>query len=288
MDFFIVDVFAEQAYCGNQLAVVILSQDIAEQQKCAIASEFNFSETTFVHAYEKGDAAVRVDIFTPQRQVPFAGHPVLGTAFVLHHFLHIAAHQKLKLTVGEVPVHVDTQSGQVWMQQPQPQFFQQYKALQIAPLLGLDPSEIDPQFPIQCVSTGLPMMLIPLVDLQAVQRARYNAEKYQALFSTGSQMPLYVFSKQTYTEAADINCRMFAEAFGITEDPATGSACGCLGAYAVKYGYLQSKNQVSCTVEQGFEINRKSILRVTCQNGDTETDIRVGGGVVAVAKGTLL
>lgn len=289
MKFFIVDVFGNDRYSGNQLAVVILNESIPNNKMQAIAKEFHFSETTFISSHKPHIDGYKVNIFTPQSEVPFAGHPTLGTAFVIKNELKKSNESKviLDLKVGKIPVTFDNESNLLWMKQIEPSFGKIHKPEDIAPLLNVPVGDIDSNYPIQDVSTGIPFTIIPLKNLSAIKKASTDIAKYKNYFRVIEPNPLFLFCQQTYEKENDFNCRMFADFFGIPEDPATGSANGCFAAYLLKNNYLQ-KNHIDIKVEQGYEIGRKSILylRSSAENG--KYDINVGGKVIKVAQGELV
>jgi trans-2,3-dihydro-3-hydroxyanthranilate isomerase len=288
MDFYLADVFGKEKYSGNQLAVVILEKSIPKQKMQKIANEFHFSETTFVLLPESHNPRFRVRIFTPQNEVPFAGHPTLGTAFIIRNeIVKGAGHEiVLDLDVGRIPVSF-TDDGLLWMKQVEPVFGTVHNPAKIVPIINLCVDEIDENFPIQNVSTGIEFMLIPLKKLQSIKTASTNLNNYNEYFKGGKPKPLFLFCPQTYEKANQLNCRMFADIFGIPEDPATGSANGCLAAYLVKHRYFNS-DSVNIKVEQGYEIGRKSILWLQSSMKNGKIDINVGGKVIKIAKGKLI
>jgi trans-2,3-dihydro-3-hydroxyanthranilate isomerase len=289
MKFFIVDVFGKEKYSGNQLAVVVLNESISKEKMQRIANEFHFSETTFISLHESGKDGYKVNIFTPESEVPFAGHPTLGTAFVIKNELDKSNQTKLilDLKVGKIPVTFDTVNDLFWMKQIEPSFGQVHNPEDIAYVINVKVEDIDTLFPVQDISTGLEFTIIPLKNLDAIKAASTNITKYKSYFSDRGQNPLFLFCHQTYEKENDFNCRMFAEAFGIPEDPATGSANGCFAAYLLKNNYLHS-NQIDIRVEQGYEIGRKSLLYLRSSVVNGKYDINVGGKVIKVAQGELV
>lgn len=285
--FTIVDVFAENKYAGNQLAVVRNAAGLETPEMQAIAREWNFAETTLLTSDEPREGGYDVRIFTPAAEVPFAGHPTLGTAWVIRDQVIGKPVDRvvLNLQVGQIPVTFD--DDVLWMKQIQPRFGQTRTPAQVAPLLGLAESDFDTRFPIQDVSTGLPFLLIPLRGMDAVRRARVNLSLLKEFIASLDAKMLFIFSPETYSADHQINARMFGDEFGVVEDPATGSANGCLAAYLVKYRYLGS-NEINVQVEQGYEIKRPSILRLRASERDSVYDINVGGKVFMVAKGELV
>lgn len=285
LTFCIVDVFAEEKYQGNQLAVFYNCENLTQEDMQKIAKETNFSETTFIISRDKINGGYDVRIFTPEFEVPFAGHPTLGTAYVIHREFENSMPQKivLNLGVGQIPVMFG-QDEYLWMKQKQPQFGRAVDAGTVAEILGISSSWIDTGFPIQDVSTGLPSVIIPLKSLEAVRSCRINHEKFISFKSREFSSNLLVFCKDTYKNENDLNVRVFAEEAGFPEDAATGSANGNLAGYLLKYAFFK-KEHIEYSVEQGFEIGRPSILKVKAGLTGNEFDINVGGRVFPVAKG---
>jgi trans-2,3-dihydro-3-hydroxyanthranilate isomerase len=287
--FYMLDVFAEEKYAGNQLAVVLDATDLSSEQMQKIANETHFSETTFILSGAERNGGFDVRIFTPAREVPFAGHPTLGTAYVIKRFLAPGkAEVVLNLQVGQIPVTFQqTLSGEIlWMRQAAPTFGKIFQTERFAELLGLKLSDFDRKFPIQVVSTGLPFIMVPLKTLDAVKRARVN-QSVQEKLAEETQAGVLVFCPETCSEANDLHVRVFVDAFGIPEDPATGSGNGCLAAYLSRYKYF-GVSEVDAKVEQGYEIQRPSLLHLHAEEANGEILVKVGGKVVLVAKGELL
>jgi trans-2,3-dihydro-3-hydroxyanthranilate isomerase len=280
-NFEIVDVFATGPYTGNQLAVVRDAEDATDEEMLAVAKEFGFSETTFV---ESEGEKPRVRIFTPAEEVNFAGHPTLGTAAVL---LEDRKEVTLDLNVGPVPVR--EQEGVLWMKQNAPEFDETRDSEAVAEVLGIDATDIDDGYPVQEVSTGLPAVIVPLETLDAVRRVSLDRDAYDDFVAGGDAKLLHVFAPEAYEDENDLNARMFAPYYGVPEDPATGSANGCLGAYLVEHGYFDSPD-VDVRVEQGYEIGRPSLVRVRASDDENggSIDVRVGGKVERVAEGELV
>jgi trans-2,3-dihydro-3-hydroxyanthranilate isomerase len=294
MDFYIVDVFAEDKYAGNQLAVVfgegVMSLSDAEMQQ--IAQEMNYSETSFSPSSQTEDGGYDVRIFTPQKELPFAGHPTLGTAYIIQQEIIQKPLEQviLNLGVGQIPVTwtQDEDGDEIfWMRQNNPEFYHTLEANLVAEVLGLEVSEIDPKFPIQEVSTGIPFILVPLKNLAALKKAKVNLEKYSKLMEITHSTEIFVFSPEPYSPENQISARMFAPSLGIPEDPATGSANGCLAGYLIQHSYFE-KDQIDLKVEQGYEINRPSILYLKAKKVADKIEVMVGGKVVKVAQGKLL
>jgi len=292
--FCIVDVFAEEKSAGNQLAVVRDAKQLSTTEMQKIAMEMHFSETSFILFDKKRQGGYDVRIFTPETELPFAGHPTLGTAYVILQEVIKKQVNKiiLNLKVGQIPVtpkyNAEGQPDILWMKQKQPTFGQTFKAETIAQVLNLTATDIETAFPIQEVSTGVPDIIVPLKTLSAVKRAKINQDKYAQLIQNTPAKSIFIFSPETYHGNNHLNARMFADYYGVPEDPATGSANGCLAAYLVKHNYFDQAS-INIRVEQGYEIGRPSLLLLKAkQNREGKIDVNVGGKVIPVAKGQLL
>jgi len=284
----LVDVFTEKPLAGNQLAVVLDAQDIPAAVMQRIAREMNISETTFVLPPDDPAHAARVRIFTPASELPFAGHPTIGTAWVLANEGLVpdgALDFILEEGVGPVPVRgVNEPSGLTfWMMHPRASFGEIVEErADFAASHGLSESDLLPDAPVQIAQTGLPFLFAALRNPDAVDRA------VPGTFRKLPDLPVFIFAvagpKRLYS-------RMFAgEVLNIPEDPATGSASGPLGAFAVKYGLVPRAPKVSIVSEQGTKMGRQSFIRIElsyAEPGDVPTRIEVGGSVVTVLSGTL-
>ena len=291
MNFYIVDVFAESKYAGNQLAVFCGAgvAELSDAEMLMIAREINYSETTFVRSTDRQNGGYDVRIFTPKKELPFAGHPTLGTAFVLQQeIINQPVEQViLNLAVGQIPVtfkYRDRAADVLWMRQNSPTFGKVISAETLASVLNLEVNAIDERFPIQEVSTGIPFIIVPLKTLASLKKAKVNLDKYFELIETTEAKEILIFCPETYSDVNDLSVRVFAHSLGIPEDPATGSANGCLAGYLVNYAYF-GKNSVDIRVEQGYEIDRPSLLLLQSQRKDSEIEVLVGGRVVMIAKG---
>lgn len=290
--FYIVDVFAEEKYAGNQLAVVRDAKALSDIEMQQIAKEMNFSETTFILSDQKRNGGYDVRIFTPKEELPFAGHPTLGTAYVIQHEIIREPVETiiLNLKIGQIPVTLKYSGEQIdilWMKQMAATFSRIFEPEQISQVLSLNESEIDDRFPIQEVSTGLPFIIIPLKTLDTLKQAKVIRDKYFELIKDTQAKAMLIFCPQTYDKENDLNIRVFADYYGVPEDPATGSANGCLAGYLVKYRYF-GKGQIDIRVEQGYEIGRSSLLYLRAKGKGEKIDVSVGGKVVMIAKGEFI
>jgi len=284
--FYILDVFAEQKYAGNQLAVVRNASILSDEQMLKITREMNFSETTFILSDEPHDGGYDVRIFTPAEEVPFAGHPTLGTAFIIRNEIIKDPVEQvvLNLKVGQIPVNFENDI--IWMKPKEPVFGDMFEPDEIVQFLTVDKNDIDDRFPIQYVSIGIDFLFVPLKSLDAIKRASIIKDKFFDWIKDKQIKCVFVFCPETYSSENDMNVRLFADCLGIVEDPATGSANSCLAAYLVKHKYF-GKDIIDIRVEQGYEIGRPSLLYLKAQKNNGRIDISVGGEVKMIAKGTL-
>lgn len=290
--FYIVDVFAEEKFSGNQLAVFRLTQKLSEKEMQKIAREMNFSETTFVLSDEKHNRGYDVKIFTPQMEIPFAGHPTLGTAYIIQREI-VRKYVKeivLNLETGQIRVIFNNNgehSDVLWMRQFAPVFGKTFSAKLISKILSIDSKEIDERFPIQTVSTGLPTVIVPLRRLKSVKKARIVNSRYLAFTEGQIAKTLLIFCPEVYDRKNDLNVRFFAGRYGIPEDPATGSANGCLAGYLINHKYFE-KRRIDLRVEQGFEVGRPSLILLKAEEQRKRIEVYVGGKVQLIAKGELV
>jgi trans-2,3-dihydro-3-hydroxyanthranilate isomerase len=288
LTFYIADVFAEKKYAGNQLAVFRDARGISSEEMQNIAREINFSETTFILSDEPNNGGFDVRIFTPKEEVPFAGHPTIGTAHIIHSEI-IQGKSKdvvLNLKVGQIPVTF-SEDGYCWMKQIQPTFGQQHKAERLANILGLEVSEIDERFPVQEVSTGLPFFIVPVKSIATLKKAKVDQAKCFDLIKDTVAKGILVFCPEAHEPQNNISVRVFVDYYGVPEDPATGSGNGCLAGYLVKYRYF-GKDSINIRSEQGIEIGRPSLLLLKAEERDSNITIWVGGKSIVVAQGTFI
>lgn len=299
LNFYIVDVFAEKKYAGNQLAVFRKSAGLSAEEMQAIARETNFSETTFIHSDTERDGGFDVRIFTPTSELPFAGHPTLGTAFIIKETILQRKVERinLNLKVGQIPVELIYENDRLtdlWMKQVNPTFGETLARQEVAAILNCSVDDFDPDFPIQEVSTGIPFYIVPMTSLQTVQTLRINHSRYEEFVEThypnaDSETVIntgfFVFYPHAVDAGNDSHARMFDPHYGVPEDPATGSANGCFLSYLLKHNYFD-KTSLDLRVEQGYEMKRPSILKIRGKRIDEDNyDIRVGGTVKMIAKG---
>ena len=283
------DVFSSKPLEGNSLAVFFDARALSDAQMQAIAREMNLSETTFIcpRDAETEREGVRVRIFTVEEELPFAGHPTLGTAFALRG--ESGAKQiTLDLNVGKVPVRFEETPGQAAfgeMTQIDPVFGMQHDREAVARATGLRVEDFDPSLPIETVSTGLAYTITPLKSLAVLQNLRVDLRRAgEYLEKTGGKF-LYFVARETVDPAARLHARMI---FYNGEDPATGSAAGCTAAWMVAHGVAQPDERV--LIEQGLEMQRPSRIFVRASDADMLRDnrivnVRVGGNAIEVMRG---
>jgi trans-2,3-dihydro-3-hydroxyanthranilate isomerase len=285
----IVDVFTDKPLAGNQLAVVLDAKDIPVRLMQRIAREMNFSETTFVLPPEKPTHAAKVRIFTPSSELPFAGHPTIGTAWVLaDEGLVKGLAFTLEEGVGPVKVRgVKDQEGRLmfWMTHPKLSFGEVFPHAQVASAIGVDESDIVHDIPAQVVTTGNPCIFVAMRDMAAVDKAVSDKPLLEKLLKGDRAFGVFLFAA---VGADRLYSRMVAPDIG--EDPATGSASGPLGAFAVKYGIVAPAPKVLLISEQGTKMGRQSLVHIELEYGaskDIPVRIEVGGSVMPVLSGTL-
>jgi trans-2,3-dihydro-3-hydroxyanthranilate isomerase len=280
----VLDVFAEAPLAGNPVAVIFGAARLDTATMQAIARETNLSETTFVLGEAARDGAFDVRIFTPGSELPYAGHPTLGTAFAIRARLlgGSAKEVVLRLGVGPVPVRFAA-DGVVWLTAPQARFEAIEAREAVAHALGLQPDALHPTLPVEAQVTGSPQLFVPLRDVAALRSCRIEAGAYERLIARGAPDSIYAFARGARDPANHFSVRLFAPAKGVPEDPATGSAAGWFGAYLLRHRVL-GDGPVDVRLEQGHEIRRPSLLRVRASAAGVE----VGGRVIPVARGEWL
>ena len=284
-----VDVFTDRPLAGNPLAVVLEADGLSDQQMQAIARETNLSETTFVLPSENHEHAAKVRIFTPHVELPFAGHPTVGTGWVLLDEGLVpsdAGAFTLEEGVGPIAVRVDRSGEEVilWMSHPPVKFGEVIEERDdMAAALGLRVADLRPEVPIQIVSTGSAFVYVALTDAAAVDRAVSSGEALTSVLDSHGLPPVFLF-------AAVAPDRLYSRMFGphsatrIVEDPATGSASGPLGAFAVRYDLVPRAAEVSIVSEQGTRMGRQSFIQIKLvypTEAEVPSRIEVGGSVRA-------
>jgi trans-2,3-dihydro-3-hydroxyanthranilate isomerase len=289
--FYIVDVFAERPYAGNQLAVVVGEGILSDETMQQIAAETNYSETTFVTPGPEPDGGYRVRIFTPAREIAFAGHPILGTAWVIrHHVLpEVSGPVRLNLALGQVPVTFERSaegSEVAWFLAPPVSLGKTCAPERIAAAVGVSPEDIGADFPVQQFSAGTSAMIVPLRSLDALRRSRLDLDAYAALAAEGFPPLVYLFCRETRDSRNDLSARFFFEAHGVREDPATGNGAAFLGAYLLEHRFFP-ESELSVRIEQGHEVRRPSVVMLRARAVDGSREVSVGGYVIPTVRGEL-
>lgn len=295
--FYTADIFTDTMFGGNQLAVLPDARGLSDTQMQQIAREFNLAETTFVFPPESHEGTRKLRIFTPGTEVPFAGHPTVGTAFVLAAIGEVPLDGEgtnviFEEGVGPVPVTIKARDGY-------PDFCQLTTATPpergptppdsgaMAAALSLRPEDLDADHAPEAFSCGLPFLFVPLKNLDAVRRACLRLDEWKSLTKDYWTQLVYLFCTETQRPDANIHARMFAPAFGVEEDPATGSAASAVA------GCLEQRDHTGdgCLrwrIEQGLEVGRPSIIDVEAERKDGAlTSVRVGGRSVMVTRGEI-
>lgn len=292
------DVFTGEPFTGNQLAVFPDASGLAVAQMQRIAAEMAFSETTFVLPPATPGTDARVRIFTPQRELPMAGHPTIGTTFALVHRQRIAAGKEfltLGLGIGPVSVQMEWRGSDLhfaWMKQPVPDFgATPGDRPALAAALGVSEADLaSGPLSAQIVSSGVPFLFVPLATRKAVDAAALDRALWQRYcMSLGdAELPVFLFSLEPGADGATAYSRMFAPVFGIAEDPATGGASGPLGGYLVHHGAVDQEAARRMLSLQGVKMGRPSRIHIDVESAARRIkDVRVGGQSVLVAEGAL-
>jgi len=276
------DVFTSTPLEGNQLAVFTDARGLTDAEMQGLAKEMNLSETTFIFPGE-GEQGVRVRIFTVSEELPFAGHPTLGTGFVLRGN-NGSAEVRLHLNVGTVPVRFEESPGQPVfgeMRQMDPTFGPIHDREAVVRAAGLRDGDIDPSLPVQTVSTGVPFTGVPLRGLEIARQLHVDLKASAEYLERAGGKFFYFVTRETVDKSARLHARM---PFYNGEDPATGSAAGCTAAWMVKHDVAKPDERV--LIEQGMEMLRPSRIFVRASRQDDRVvNVRVGGNVVEILRG---
>ncbi len=296
LEYHLLDVFSKRQFGGNPLAVFPSPPpDLPASLMQRIAKELNLSETTFVFPTRDRACDFRLRIFTPAAELPMAGHPTVGTAFVLARLGAIeleTGETKIVFEEGVGPIEAtvgadaDGAPAQVWMRQPAPRFLNIWEDRQtIAAMLSLESADLRPDLPMQVLSSGLPFLFVFVENLDAMRRIRFRADVWARQLAGGEARGLFVATTETVHAGSSAHCRMFAPDLGVAEDPATGSASGPLGAYLLKHG-LSAKGDMRS--EQGFEMGRPSFIHIKIRRrGDAIVEAAIGGDCAYMGGGAL-
>ncbi|MDQ6694770.1 MAG: PhzF family phenazine biosynthesis protein [Chloroflexota bacterium] len=297
VEYHLVDVFTDRAFGGNPLAVFIDARGLSAALMQSLAKEMNLSECTFVLPAEDPRNHYRVRIFTPDTELPMAGHPIVGTSFVLAREQMIeysgdGVEITLEEGIGPVPVGITFQAGlpaMIEMTQQLPSFARPLTdRAAVAAMLSLEVESLVPNLPVQVVSCGVPILLVPLRDLEAARAIKVRQDLLEQMLSTLGTHEVFVFTQEVERSSSTIHSRMFAPGLGIAEDPATGAASGPVGCYLVHHGIIGAGPTTHIISEQGIEMGRPSSIHVTIErDGGEITRVGVGGQRVYMGKGTI-
>mgnify|MGYP006171976283 FL=1 len=281
--FYQVDVFTDHIFGGNPLAVFTEGQKLKEEDLQKIAREMNLSETSFVYPSTKNEADFDVRIFTPTREIPFAGHPTLGSAYVLRKYGATTENPlRLNFKAGVIPV--STEGDRSFMQHPPAQILHELIPSKIiAEALGIPLSSLDGNLPIKVVTTGFPALFVPVNSLSVINRIAINIQTLNEVLDPLEIDMIYPFCRETLNPDNTVHSRAFAPGLGILEDPATGSVAGAMGAY---WASLSNEVDISMVIEQGYAMQRPSLIHVEVSNREIQK-IRVGGQCQSVFTGLM-
>lgn len=284
--------FTATPFEGNPLAVFPQAQGLTAQQMQAIAREFNLSETVFIAPSSRDDCVARVRIFSPVKELDFAGHPTVGAAHLLDALRGLPERFALEENVGAVRIAADKCEGlkRFWLTTPPVVFAETLPVETCAQLLGLEPRDVA-QSPPQFASAGSPLLFVQLSERAAVDRAVLDASVLPRALGSLNSGGTFIFARKDTntndTAGYDVYSRMFAPQIGIAEDPATGGATGPLAAYMLRYGLIPPDAPAAFTSEQGVKMGRRSTLYVRISHAAAAPLIEVGGTAVVVANGSL-
>ena len=279
--FYQVDVFTDHIFGGNPLAVFTEGQKLKEEDLQKIAREMNLSETSFVYPSTKNEADFDVRIFTPTREIPFAGHPTLGSAYVLRKY-GATTKNPLRLNFKAGVISVSTEGDRSFMQHPPAQILHELIPSKIiAEALGIPLSSLDGKLPIKVVTTGFPALFVPVNSLSIINKIAINIQTLNEVLDPLGIDMIYPFCRETLNSDNTVHSRAFAPGLGIFEDPATGSVAGAMGAY---WASLSNEVDISMVIEQGYAMQRPSLIHVEVSNRKIQK-IRVGGQCQSVFTG---
>jgi trans-2,3-dihydro-3-hydroxyanthranilate isomerase len=298
LHYHIVDVFTDRPFAGNPLAVFTEGRTVPESAMQAIAKELNLSETTFVLPPSDPANNCRVRIFTPTAELPMAGHPTIGTAFVLAREGLIASTDsptsaRFEEGVGVIPISIRYREGApefIEMNQPLPQFGPPLDCVDsVAEMLSLSPDRIrSTGLPIQTVSCGVPFLFVPIDTLASVQRVRFRVDVWEKIQDIIRTPNVFIFTREVEFNGSGVHSRMFAPGLGVVEDPATGGASGPLGCYLLRHRVIDSNGELQCVSEQGIEMGRPSFISIRISHtGEEITAVGVGGTCHYMGQGYL-
>lgn len=298
LKYFLLDVFTVQRFEGNQLAIFPFKKPLTTEIMQKIARELNLSETVFMFPPSDPSKTIKLRIFTPQKELPVAGHPTVGTAFLLglENLIKTVDGKNewiLEENIGDIPVTVYKDKGVILkaeMSQPTPVFGDSFRDIEaIASLLSLSKNDIRTNLPIQTVSSGVPFLYVPLTSQSAMKRIHFRNDIWQHAFASNENTQhIFAFTSEVVYPDSTVHGRMFAPALGIPEDPATGIASGPLGAYLIEHSVipLSKHERYLIRSEQGLHIGRPSFIDISIsKKGGLFEEVKVGGTSVKIGEG---
>ncbi|QSW89990.1 PhzF family phenazine biosynthesis protein [Flavobacterium endoglycinae] len=281
LPFYIVDVFADRKYAGNQLAVFLDAQNLSSEEMQQMAREINFAESTFITKLDRENNKAEIRIFTPSQEMQFAGHPIIGTSWVIINKIFDNPPAEIKLEVPIGPIAVHQSQGLIWLKAAQPKFWDIFSKQDITTFSNLTVSDFENQFPVQEVTTGSAFVMVGLSSKRALENLVLDKDKTDDWLKKNcktNHRGLYFY----YLEGSKIFSRMLCvEHNQLVEDAATGSASTCLQAFLLKY----HKPEIELTNYQGDYINRPSEIYFKGKLTNDQFDIQIGGKAQFVAKG---
>jgi trans-2,3-dihydro-3-hydroxyanthranilate isomerase len=298
LKYHLLDVFTDRAFGGNQLAVFTNGQGLSPTLMQSIAKELNLSETTFVLPPQSPENDYQVRIFTPAIEMPMAGHPTVGTTFVLAlekmlDFTGPESSYRLEEGVGVIPVTIRGTAGRpdfIMMSQPLPTFGPEFPSREtVAGILSLDPADLVEDLPLQVVSCGVPFLFVPIKSLAAIRQIKLRLDHWERDLKNFAAPQLFVFTQEVENTGSTVHSRMFGPGVGIMEDPATGAASGPLGCYLVRHGLVaEGKTTAKIISEQGIELGRPSFIHIEIDRTAGQIGgVRVGGQSYYIGEGYL-
>jgi trans-2,3-dihydro-3-hydroxyanthranilate isomerase len=299
LKYYIVDVFAQERFTGNPVAIVECNQELSDEKMLQIARELNAPETTFVNPVPQ-DGCYKIRMFTPTREVMFSGHPTLGAAFIINHFFASSPKKQVKLSLKSSEVLIDSPTLEdgakntiiskhkpiLFSGQKSPEFDRKFDPVLISRIVGVDVEDFDDRYPIQAVTVGLGFVIVPIKTLHTLKRIRINQERYSWFCAKSEAKLILAFTPETVDSENHLHVRVFSDFYGIPEDPATGSGNGALVAYLSKYNFFDSP-EIDVRIEQGYEIGRPSLILAKAVPRGEEIDVTIGGRVILVAQGEI-
>lgn len=297
LQYHLIDMFTREPLAGNQLAVFDDPAEIDDDLMQKLAGELCQSETTFVFPPAKKENDFLVRIFTPKTEIGFAGHPTLGTAFLLAHVGKAdlnAPETTLRFEegIGVVPVTVVAEGGKpglIKMNQELPRFGSEFSdRFTLAEMLSIDSGALHSKYKPQVVNCGIPFVLVPLKGLDILRNVKLRLDVWQRLLRGSEACCVLAFTTETVHEESAVHCRVFAPGLGVMEDAATGSANGPLGCYLVEYGIVPCEEKATIISEQGFEMGRPSLINIEIAKSEGKiSSVTVGGNAVYIGSGSI-